>query len=207
MQTLFRGNTSLPSRSGPKEIDTLLDVSYELKSSSPSTGRRLSAQQDCVPHVLSTVHTTRIHGGRNNPLGGHAHFLDTSNMQIAHGEVPKDTPHPSRMGTHRVPELLLKEATPTSGRWPMVSRAHHQHAGRPVSPPAGSPTSYHQRRGKEHPGLKVSVIWAYATTHKKPISVPLTQPSSSPGRMEVTLAYPKATKCPTGHRAGEEERP
>jgi len=33
---------------------------------------------------------------------------------------------------------------------------------------------------KDTQRLKVSVIWAYATTHKKPISVPLSQIYSSP---------------------------
>jgi len=45
--------------------------------------------------------------------------------------------------------------------------------------------------------LKVSIIWAYATSHKKPISVPLTQVLLFPRfGMDVTLAYPKGYDLP-----------
>ena len=44
---------------------------------------------------------------------------------------------------------------------------------------------------------KVSVIWAYATSHKKPISVPLTQILLFPRYgMDVTLAYPEGYDLP-----------
>jgi len=44
---------------------------------------------------------------------------------------------------------------------------------------------------------KVSIIWAYATSHKKPISVPLTQVLLFPRYgMNVTLAYPKGYDLP-----------
>ncbi|MDP3130416.1 MAG: ornithine carbamoyltransferase, partial [Bacillota bacterium] len=45
--------------------------------------------------------------------------------------------------------------------------------------------------------LKVSIIWAYATSHKKPISVPLSQILLFPRyAMDVTLAYPKGYELP-----------
>ena len=45
--------------------------------------------------------------------------------------------------------------------------------------------------------LKVSIIWAYATSHKKPISVPLTQALLFPRfGMDVTLAYPEGYDLP-----------
>src|SRR3712207_9174130 len=44
---------------------------------------------------------------------------------------------------------------------------------------------------------KVSIIWAYATTHKKPISVPVTQVLLFPRfGMDVTLAYPEGYDLP-----------
>jgi ornithine carbamoyltransferase len=46
-------------------------------------------------------------------------------------------------------------------------------------------------------GIKVSIIWAYATSHKKPISVPLTQALLFPRyKMDVTLAYPEGFELP-----------
>jgi ornithine carbamoyltransferase len=49
----------------------------------------------------------------------------------------------------------------------------------------------------ETKNLKISIIWAYATTHKKPISVPLTQILLFPRYgMDVTLAYPEGYDLP-----------
>jgi len=43
----------------------------------------------------------------------------------------------------------------------------------------------------------VSIIWAYATSHKKPISVPLSQALLFPRYgMDVTLAYPEGYPLP-----------
>jgi ornithine carbamoyltransferase len=50
---------------------------------------------------------------------------------------------------------------------------------------------------RETQNLKVSIIWAYATSHKKPISVPLTQALLFPRYgMDVTLAYPEGFEMP-----------
>jgi ornithine carbamoyltransferase len=50
---------------------------------------------------------------------------------------------------------------------------------------------------KDTKNVKVSIIWAYATTHKKPISVPLTQILLFPRYgMDVTLAYPEGYDLP-----------
>jgi ornithine carbamoyltransferase len=51
---------------------------------------------------------------------------------------------------------------------------------------------------REQPrNLKVSIIWAYATSHKKPISVPVTQSLLFPRfGMDVTLAYPEGYDLP-----------
>lgn len=55
-------------------------------------------------------------------------------------------------------------------------------------------------------GLKVSIIWCYATTHKKPISVPVTQALLFPRYgMEVTLAYPEGYELPDWVIAQAEE--
>jgi len=45
--------------------------------------------------------------------------------------------------------------------------------------------------------VKISIIWAYATSHKKPISVPLSQILLFPRYgMDVTLAYPEGYDLP-----------
>jgi ornithine carbamoyltransferase len=54
-----------------------------------------------------------------------------------------------------------------------------------------------EKRGKDLRNLKVSVIWAYATTHKKPISVPVSQVLLFPRYgIDVTLAYPEGYQLP-----------
>jgi ornithine carbamoyltransferase len=46
-------------------------------------------------------------------------------------------------------------------------------------------------------GVNVSIIWAYATSHKKPISVPLSQALLFPRYgMNTTLAYPAGYELP-----------
>jgi ornithine carbamoyltransferase len=134
-------------------------------------------------------------------LGGHGNFLDTSTMQISHGEVAKDTAIIlSRFG-HAIAcrncfwetgNKYLREMA----QWSSVPIMNLQC------------DLYHPMQGiadlmtiKEKIGdikrTKISIIWAYATSHKKPISVPLTQILLFPRYgMDVTLAYPKGYHLP-----------
>ena len=123
-------------------------------------------------------------------------------MQIAHGEVPKDTAVIlSRMG-HAIAcrNCFWKEGNAylrEMAKWspvPIISMQDDLY--HPLQGIADLMT-IQEKRGKNTRGLKVSVIWAYATTHKKPISVPLTQALLFPRYgMEVTLAYPKGYEMP-----------
>jgi ornithine carbamoyltransferase len=135
-------------------------------------------------------------------LGGHAHFLDTSNMQIAHGEVAKDTAVIlSRMGHAiacrncfwKVGNAYLIEMAKYS-TVPVISMQDDLY--HPLQAIADLMT-IQEKRGKNLKNLKVSVIWAYATTHKKPISVPVSQVLLFPRYgIDVTLAYPEGYQLP-----------
>jgi ornithine carbamoyltransferase len=135
-------------------------------------------------------------------LGGHAHFLDTSNMQIAHGEVAKDTAVIlSRMGHAiacrncfwKVGNAYLNEMAKHSTA-PVISMQDDLY--HPLQAIADLMT-IQEKRGKNLKNLKVSVIWAHATTHKKPISVPVSQVLLFPRYgIDVTLAYPEGYQLP-----------
>jgi len=134
-------------------------------------------------------------------LGGHANYLDTSTMQISHGEVAKDTGVILSSYGHG---LACRNCNWGQGNAYISEMA--KHASRPVMNLQCD--LYHPMQGladlmtiqeKCGPtkGLKVSIIWAYATSHKKPISVPLTQALLFPRYgMEVTMAHPPGFEMP-----------
>ena len=204
MQTIFKGKHFITLQDWTKgEIDTLLEVSLDLK--------KKFAMGVPTPYLLyktiflmffeqSTRTRNSMEAGIAH-LGGHGNFLDTSTMQISHGEVAKDTAVIlSRFG-HAIAcrycawetgNKYLREME----KWSTVPIMNLQC------------DLYHPMQGiadlmtmKEKIGdlkrTKVSIIWAYATSHKKPISVPLTQVLLFPRYgMDVTLAYPKGYDLP-----------
>lgn len=134
-------------------------------------------------------------------LGGHANFLDTSTMQISHGEVAKDTAVILSSFGHGI---ACRNCFWEIGNKYLNDMA--KHSSRPILNLQDD--LYHPMQGvadlmtikelcPETKNLKVSIIWAYATTHKKPISVPLTQALLFPRYgMDVTLAYPEGFEMP-----------
>jgi ornithine carbamoyltransferase len=134
-------------------------------------------------------------------LGGHATFLDTSTMQISHGESAKDTAVILSSYGHAIAcrncfwgvgnDFLNKMAKHSTV--PILSLQDDLY--HPMQGLADLMTI--QEKSETTKNLKVSIIWAYASTHKKPISVPLTQILLFPRfGMDVTLAYPKGYDLP-----------
>lgn len=137
-------------------------------------------------------------------LGGHANFLDTSTMQINHGESAKDTGIILSSFGHGI---AIRNCF--WGKGNQYIREVAEHSSRPVMnlqcdlyhPMQGVADlmTIQEKRGND-PGLKrlkVSIIWAYATSHKKPISVPLEQALLFPRYgMDVTLAHPLGFELP-----------
>ncbi len=134
-------------------------------------------------------------------LGGHANYLDTSTMQISHGESAKDTGIILSSFGHAIAcrycnwgigNAYLTEMAKHSKRPVMNLQCDLYH---PMQGLADLMTIQEVHKGTK--GLKVSIIWAYATSHKKPISVPLTQALLFPRYgMAVTLAHPKGFELP-----------
>lgn len=204
MKPLFKGKDfiTLDEWSKP-QIDKLLEVSKELK-------RKFLSNEDTTylknktAFLMFFEQSTRTRNSMEAglaQLGGHATFLDTSKMQISHGESAKDTAKILASYGHGIAcrncfwgvgNKFLREMADHSSVPIMSLQCDLYH---PMQGLADLMTI--QEVFKETKKLKVSIIWAYATTHKKPISVPLTQILLFPRYgMDVTLAYPKGYDLP-----------
>lgn len=204
MQTVFRGKHFITLQEWTKdEINTLIDVSLDLK-------RKFALGQD-TPYLTnktgflmffdSSTRTRNSMEAGLAQLGGHGSFLDTSTMQIKHGDSAQDTAVIlSRFGhgiacRHcgwEVGNAYIREMAKHSSVPVMNLQCDLYH---PMQGAADLMTI--QENFGETKNLKVSIIWAYATTHKKPVSVPLTQAMLFPRYgMDVTLAYPEGYDLP-----------
>ncbi|GAA0181704.1 ornithine carbamoyltransferase [Clostridium sediminicola] len=204
MQSIFRGKHFITLQEWTKdEINTLIDVSLDLK-------RKFALGQD-TPYLTnktgflmffdSSTRTRNSMEAGLAQLGGHGSFLDTSTMQIKHGDSAQDTAVIlSRFGhgiacRHcgwEVGNAYIREMAKHSSVPVMNLQCDLYH---PMQGAADLMTI--QENFRETKNLKVSIIWAYATTHKKPVSVPLTQAMLFPRYgMDVTLAYPEGYDLP-----------
>jgi ornithine carbamoyltransferase len=204
MQTIFKGKHFITLQDWTKEeVDTLLEVSFDLKKKFA-----MGIPTPYLPYktifLMFFEQSTRTRNSMEAgiaQLGGHGIFLDTSTMQVAHGEVAKDTAIIlSRFGHAiacrncfwEVGNKYLREMA----KWSTVPIINLQcDLYHPMQGIADLMTM--KEKIGDLKGTKVSIIWAYATSHKKPISVPLTQVLLFPRYgMEVTLAYPKGYDLP-----------
>jgi len=204
MQPLFKGRHFITLEEWTKpEIDKLLEVSFQLKHdflhNVPTP-----YLTDKTAFLMFFEQSTRTRNSMESglaQLGGHATFLDTSMTQIAHGESAKDTAIILSSYGHGIAcrncfweagNKYLRELA----RWSTVPIMNLQDdLFHPMQALADLMTIQEVAPTTKH--LKVSIIWAYATTHKKPISVPLSQILLFPRyAMDVTLAYPKGYELP-----------
>ncbi|OPJ55239.1 ornithine carbamoyltransferase [Alkalithermobacter paradoxus] len=204
MQTIFRGKHFITLEDWTKEeIDTLLDVSFDLKRKF-AMGVNTPYLENKTMFLMFFEQSTRTRNSMEAgiaQLGGHANYLDTSTMQIAHGEVAKDTGIIlSRFG-HAIAcrncfwgegNKYLREMEKYSSVPIINMQCDLYH---PLQAIADLMTM--QEKVKDVRRAKVSIIWAYAKSHKKPISVPVSQVLLFPRYgMDVTLAYPKGYELP-----------
>lgn len=204
MQSIFRGKHFINLEDWTKEeLDTLLDVSYDLKRKF-AMGVPTPYLKYQTMFLMFFEQSTRTRNSMEAgiaQLGGHANYLDTSTMQIAHGEVAKDTAIIlSRFGH----AIACRNCFWETGNKYLMEMA--EYASVPIMNLQCD--LYHPMQGisdlmtiQEKVGdmrrLKVSIIWAYAKSHKKPISVPVSQVMLFPRYgMDVTLAYPEGYDLP-----------
>lgn len=204
MQTSFRGKHFITLQEWTKEeIDTLLEVSFDLKKKF-AMGLNTPYLENKTMFLIFFEQSTRTRNSMEAgiaQLGGHANYLDTSTMQVAHGEVAKDTAiilsrfgHAIacrncfwETGNKYLREMAAHSTVPIIN---MQCDLYH-----PLQAIADLMTM--QEKFDTVKRKKVSIIWAYATSHKKPISVPLSQVLLFPRYgMDVWLAYPKGYELP-----------
>ena len=204
MVTQLKGKHFLTTNDWTKqELDTVFETAFDLK-------RKFALEeptrylQDKTLFMMFFEQSTRTRNSMEAgiaQLGGHANYLDTSTMQISHGEVAKDTASVLSRYGHAI---ACRNCFWGIGNKYLNDMAKHSRV--PIM--SLQDDLYHPMQGiadlmtiiekkKETKNLKVSIIWAYATSHKKPISVPLTQCLLFPRYgMDVTLAYPEGFEMP-----------
>lgn len=204
MKPLFKGKHFITLEDWSKdEIDKLLEVSKDLKSAfyHNETTDFLKNKTSFLMFFEQSTRTRNSMEAGIAQLGGHANFLDTSTMQISHGESAKDTA-----------VILSSYGHGIACRncfWEIGNKFLNDMATHSTVPIMNLQCDlYHPMQGladlmtiqeyrSQTKNLKVSIIWAYATSHKKPISVPLTQMLLFPRYgMDVTLAYPEGYDMP-----------
>ncbi len=204
MKPLYKGKHFITLEDWSKEqIDKLLEVSFDLKHKFKTNvpTRYLENKTSFNMFFEQSTRTRNSMEAGLAQLGGHATFLDTSSMQISHGESAKDTAVILSSYGHAIAcrncfwevgnEFLNKMAKHSTV--PIISLQDDLY--HPMQGIADLMTI--KEKTKTTKNLKVSVIWAYAKSHKKPISVPLTQILLFPRYgMDVTLAYPKGYDLP-----------
>lgn len=130
-------------------------------------------------------------------LGAHAHFIDSSTSQIAHGESPKDTGIILSSYGHGI--AVRHDLVPGEGNSYMREIAKHSEVpiinmqcdiDHPCQTLADLMT-IRELYGKNLKGRKIAVSWAYAPSYAKPMSVPqgLIMLMTRFG-LDVTLAHP-----------------
>jgi len=182
-----------------EELDALFKTAKNLKKMfHGGVPHRLLQDQTVFNLFFEQSTRTRISMGAGiTQLGGHAIDLTPDKIQLHHGETPKDTARVlARMGHavgcrncfYGIGNEYLNELS----RWASVPVFNLQcDVYHPMQAVADLMT-LQEKFGDSLKGLKVTVSWAYATSHAKPLSVPHSQLLLfARYGMEVTVAAPK----------------
>lgn len=181
------------------EIDRTLDLSYELKEKK-KRGEITDWLKNQTVFMMFFEQSTRTRNSMGcgiTQLGGNSHDLTPDKMQLSHGETAKDTAIVlSRMGHaiscrncfYNIGNKYLREMAEYSSV-PILSLQDDIY--HPMQSMADLMV-IQEKFGKKLKGFKVTISWAYATSHAKPVSVPQSQILLFPRYgMDVTVAAPK----------------
>jgi N-acetylornithine carbamoyltransferase len=198
MQTNLRGRDLITLDEWTKEeIDTLLDVAFQLKRER-ALGIAHPILRDKVLAMLFFFSSTRTRASFEAgmaQLGGHAQFIEAKTTQIAHGDTAKEIGEilgryndgiAIRQVDWRVGNGYIREVAEHS-RVPVLNMqcdVYHPHQAladlMTIIEKLGDP------RGKT-----ATVSWAYAASYQKPISVPQSLVTLLPRfGMNVRLVHP-----------------
>jgi len=182
-----------------QEINMALETSGDLKRKF-ARGEKHRLLDDQTLFMMFFEQSTRTRNSMEagmTQLGGHAHDLTPDKMQLSHGESAKDTAMVlSRMGHgiacrncfYGIGNKYLNEMAKWSSVPIMSLQDDFYHPMQGIA----DLMTIREYFGTNTKGLKVTISWAYATSHAKPLSVPQTQLLLF-GRygMDVTVAAPK----------------
>jgi ornithine carbamoyltransferase len=186
-----------------EEIDLLLKTASDLKEKFKK-GEPHRLLQDKTAFLFFFDKSTRTRNSFEaglTQLGGHAHFIEASTSQVAHGESPKDMGIILSSYGHAI--AIRHDLVPGEGNSYMREVA--KHANVPVinmqcdvDHPCQTLADLMTMReifGDDLRGKKIAVSWAYAPSYAKPMSVPqgLITLMTRYG-MDVTLAHPPEYK-------------
>ncbi len=199
-QTLLRGKNLITFQDWTKqEINMVLDLAKDLKMRfAIDEPHRLL--QDKTLFMMFFEQSTRTRNSMEagmTQLGGHAHDLTPDKMQLSHGESAKDTAMVlSRMGHgiacrncfYGIGNTYLNELAANSAIPVMSLQDDLYHPMQVIA----DLMTIQEYFGKDLKDIKIAISWAYATSHAKPLSVPLSQILMFPRYgMDVTVAAPK----------------
>lgn len=200
MEKKFKGKHFLSEDDWTKEeLDVVFETAFDLK-------QKFYAEEPTLhlPHktlfMIFFEQSTRTRNSMEagmTQLGGHAHDLTADKMQISHGESAKDTAIIlSRMGHgiacrncfYGIGKKYLDEMAKyaTVPVMSLQDDVYHPFQG------IADLMTIFEYFGRNPKGLKVTISWAYATSHAKPLSVPQSQILLFPRYgIDVTVAHPK----------------
>jgi ornithine carbamoyltransferase len=200
MTSLLRGKHFITTQDWSRqELELALELASDLKRRF-ATGEPHRLLQDKTLFMMFFEQSTRTRNSMEagiTQLGGHAHDLTPDKMQLSHGETAKDTAVIlSRMGHaiacrncfHGVGNDYLRELAKWSATPVMSLQCDVYHPMQVMA----DVMVMREYFGRALEGLKVTVSWAYATSHSKPLSVPQSQLLLFTRMgMDVTVAHPK----------------
>ena len=180
-------------------LKTASDLKYKFKMGVPT--RLLSDKTIFLLFFDKSTRTRNSFEAGITQLGGHAHFIDSTTSQIAHGESPKDTGIILSSYGHGI--AVRHDLVPGEGNAYMRELA--KWADKPV---------INMQCDVDHPcqtladlmtireifsndlrGKKIAVSWAYAPSYAKPMSVPQGLIMLMPRfGLDVVLAHPPEYK-------------
>jgi len=186
-----------------EEIELLLRTSTELKEKFKNgiSHKTLSDKTIFLFFFDKSTRTRNSFEAGITQLGGHAHFIEASTSQVAHGESPKDMGIILSSYGHGI--AIRHDLVPGEGNTYMREVAKHAKApvinmqcdiDHPCQTLADLMT-IREVFGSDLRGRKIAVSWAYAPSYAKPMSVPqgLITLMTRFG-MDVTLAHPPEYK-------------
>lgn len=181
-----------------EEINYLLEVTADLKKRFKQ-GEIMEYLKHKTLFMIFFEQSTRTRNSIEasmTQLGGHAHDLTKGKMQISHGETPKDTGNVlARMGEgvairncfHGLGNGYVNDIAKYCSV-PLISMQDDIYHPLQVIADYFTIKEYFPNPQK----LKVTILWTYAASHAKPLSVPQSQVLFFPRfGMDVTVGMPE----------------